>query len=880
MTRTFTFKSVLAALFLTCCAHIAFAQTFWTETFSDQTTATTNWVHGGTNTGTQTWKWSNVPNAGAWMPAAFNAPTASTGYMWFDSDANGENFPHDVTLTGVGVPANCTGKSNVRLKFNTYYRSFSGTEVCRLGVSTDGTNFTYHNIPEIDALVQEGAGTSIYHGVIQIALPEAANQPQVWLQFRYQGEYEYYWKIDDLELIEETGPVPCDQNPKAIICDNFDSYSTAIRLGPQATHWTTWSGTEGGTEDGIVSTEQAFSTPNSLKIQGGGPQDVVLNLSNKTTGNYSVKWKLYFATGRLGYYNIQNVVPIGAGSWNMEVFFNANGAGDIQISSASVGTFTYPYNTWFDVEHRVDLDNNLISVYINGNFVRKVGYPNNLGGINFYGINAQHVYYVDNLEYVELDPVVFNVDECAGAVDLSLFFGQAPTVPQTTGIFDNTNATVSPTDPAAPSCWSDFVTGTGPVVPKLDGSMWFTFTGDGNKYHIETVPCTTGSNYIDDGDTQMAIYTGQCGSLTQILCNEDIYGNGEPDYRAGLDIETVNGTDYRMLIDGWSVGNLVATGQFCIEITRLPTITCAQGQVGTYTVSNNGIVCDATSTNTVLTLGSGYVIPTIGPVFGMSWAISQQPIPAGTWPPLATGYWGSFAVNQNPYIPNLTNSGTPLAQNQIWFFTPIVVASAIDNSPADPAFLHQLNVDNACFFVGQSTPLTLLGPLDPLGATTTVTPASPGSNNGAINLTITGGSGLFAVEWTGPGGFTSSDEDISGLATGTYTAIITDLTGCADEIDVTVSVTTSVKDPASVKSLTVNPNPTASTTLLNLVLETASDVRVEVVNTLGQTLQTIDAGKVNNYAQQIDLSRFNDGTYFLRVIVNGETAIRRVVLNR
>ena len=103
----------------------------------------------------------------------------------------------------------------------------------------------------------EGATASVYHGWIDIPLPQADNQAQVWIQFRWEGNYEYYWKVDDIELYIPTGPVPCDQNPMAIICDNFDTYNTALKLGPQATWWTTWSGTEGTTEDGIVTTEQA-----------------------------------------------------------------------------------------------------------------------------------------------------------------------------------------------------------------------------------------------------------------------------------------------------------------------------------------------------------------------------------------------------------------------------------------------------------------------------------------------------------------------------------------------------------------------------------------------------------------------------------------------
>jgi hypothetical protein len=52
-----------------------------------------------------------------------------------------------------------------------------------------------------------------------------------------------------------------------------------------------------------------------------------------------------------------------------------------------------------------------------------------------------------------------------------------------------------------------------------------------------------------------------------------------------------------------------------------------------------------------------------------------------------------------------------------------------------------------------------------------------GGNDGFIKLTITGGSGIYGVTWTGPGGpYTTNN--ISNLKAGIYTATVTDLNGC------------------------------------------------------------------------------------------------------
>lgn len=56
---------------------------------------------------------------------------------------------------------------------------------------------------------------------------------------------------------------------------------------------------------------------------------------------------------------------------------------------------------------------------------------------------------------------------------------------------------------------------------------------------------------------------------------------------------------------------------------------------------------------------------------------------------------------------------------------------------------------------------------------------SQGGNNGAVALTITGGTGTFTYAWTGPNGYTSTQKDISGLsAAGQYCVTVTDAQGC------------------------------------------------------------------------------------------------------
>lgn len=986
MAKTLTFKSLIAVLMIAFGFQYAYSQTaFWSDDFN----SSSNWVYGGTNPGPEVWTWTDDPAAGFQTPnnavPPFGSATADNGYWLFNSDANGDGNTHDVTLTGSGNSANCTGKSGVHVRFYTQYAYANAGSVAEVGISVGGGAFNYYT------LVPDLPPNTIAEGVADIAIPEADGQSNVVVQFRWLGTWEYHWKVDDVELYEavsqvhdvtfkvnaalltvdpagmfitgsfnngadqvmtnegsgiwsyttqveegatveykfENGPngpeqgqaacgvsdgaggynrtvtvgtdditlpavcfnscdpcvVPCALNPNKIVCDNFEQYNTTQKLAAQNVAqngaanawWTTWDGVTGTTEDGIMTTEQANSGTKSVKVVStaatGGPQDVVLKLGNKTTGRYELKWMCYIPTDKQGYYNIQNVVPISGGAWNLDVFFEAAGSGHIQIGAgASLATFAYPNAQWFEVRHIIDLDNNLLTLYVNGKLVTKMAYANNLGGIDFYGTNNFNQYYIDDVEYVSLPPLVYNVDVCDAAVDLSLYFGQTTT--QTTGIYDNTNATTSSSDPAV-DCWNET---TGADI--LNTTMWYTFAGDGKKYHIETVPCNA-TNYIgtvqqDPGDTQMLVYAGDnCSDLTEVACNDDVYADGNPDWRSGVDLETVPGQNYYMMIDGFEFSGTLATGQFCIEISQVPSILCADGAAGTYQVSSP-YLCEQGQLADLLSIDAqSFVIPNEGPVFGMAWAITSAPIPANTWPRDVSGLLvGSTQFLATPFVVSYVNDGDPFPPN-IYYVTPVILGGGVDiDSTAAGSSLFDTDPGDGCFFLGESQLVVFLPLTDDITATATTGSGSVNVTPGGGIFGITGDDSAFSYLWSNG----ATTQDLSGVASGTYTVTVSD--ACSNPFVLTVQVTVGTTDPASIHSFVVSPNPTSGIVNLSVSLADVADVRIEVLNTLGQTLQTINAGKLSNVNQNIDLSKMTQGSYFLRVTVDGETAIRRVVLQR
>jgi gliding motility-associated-like protein len=130
------------------------------------------------------------------------------------------------------------------------------------------------------------------------------------------------------------------------------------------------------------------------------------------------------------------------------------------------------------------------------------------------------------------------------------------------------------------------------------------------------------------------------------------------------------------------------------------------------------------------------------------------------------------------------------------------------------------------------------------------------SADGAIAISIAGGTPGYTLGWTGPAGFSSSDEDIMGLVPGTYQLIVTDLNGCQQ--------TTSV-DVGTTNGLTANAGP-------DLFLCSGSTVVLDGSASQGAvTYQWTDSqGGVVGTGATADPGNLPDGTHiFILMVANG-----------
>jgi len=169
------------------------------------------------------------------------------------------------------------------------------------------------------------------------------------------------------------------------------------------------------------------------------------------------------------------------------------------------------------------------------------------------------------LSSIKLNPLTDH-NTCTDALALEDFLSATEDNPSQVGPFDNTllGSNIMPDANAENigiECWED--------GPTEDGSVWFTFTGNGNPYTISPTYC--GDDvfaYYWGFDSQMAIYTGDCGELLPVACSDDLDGANNMFWPV-IGLDTEDGTTYYVRMDGfhWTASGYewTAEGAFCLQ---------------------------------------------------------------------------------------------------------------------------------------------------------------------------------------------------------------------------------------------------------------------------------------------------------------------------
>ena len=206
-----------------------------------------------------------------------------------------------------------------------------------------------------------------------------------------------------------------------LFSDDFEAYTTGA-LGPQSTSWSTWSGTEGGAEDGVVSTAQASSGTKSIYFNStaasGGPQDCVLDFGPVyNSGVFTFTADFYVNANKSAYFNFQGAQAIGT-LWALNVNM-ANGTVSIDdgiTSDLALGNYTPA--TWFTLEIEANLTLGLWRAYINGT---QIGVwengVNTLASLDIFPLQGSQ-FYVDDVSFDQQPYALSTLNAAISGLDM------------------------------------------------------------------------------------------------------------------------------------------------------------------------------------------------------------------------------------------------------------------------------------------------------------------------------------------------------------------------------------------------------------------------------------------------------------------------------
>jgi len=276
------------------------------------------------------WTYTTVgPNSGPGgipVPLSPSGTTASNGYMLFDSD-NGINAaaPEDCDLITPAI--NCSNNSTVFLTFNHFFLQYL-TSTAIVSVSNDG--ITWNDIYTVENAFVEDSATVNPDFQVHNITAYAANQPAVYIRFRYIGNYDWYWEVDDILVYE---PATNDAGVTSI---------TGLQSGCNLSSTTPVSITVNNFGTGSVSNIPVVVTINGTPVL---TETISGPIASGATLNYTFTGTLNLSTA--GNYNIQISTGL-SGDVNTQ-----NDSSGITITNAAPFYVTSPYTMGFEANEDV-----------------------------------------------------------------------------------------------------------------------------------------------------------------------------------------------------------------------------------------------------------------------------------------------------------------------------------------------------------------------------------------------------------------------------------------------------------------------------------------------------------------------------------------------
>ncbi|MEM1320407.1 MAG: T9SS type A sorting domain-containing protein [Bacteroidota bacterium] len=149
-----------------------------------------------------------------------------------------------------------------------------------------------------------------------------------------------------------------------------------------------------------------------------------------------------------------------------------------------------------------------------------------------------------------------------------------------------------------------------------------------------------------------------------------------------------------------------------------------------------------------------------------------------------------------------------------------------------------------------------------------------GQVNGAIDITVAGGSPPYTFEWSND----AATEDLTGLEAGDYSVTITDFRGCITTAGpYTVDMTSAVGEIETLESLQIFPNPVREQLHIRAAFSQQEQLDIRLSNLMGQRVYR---EQLNNtfLNTDIDVQSLPMGVYLLEIATAQGILTEKIVL--